>query len=204
MALAGTLVGIEVRAAAADMLAAQLARIRASSSDTGIQDLRDLGPQIRRARGDTELDDRKNKDGVLIQGARLSDPVAAMLARGTIERSHAQAAEKLRQDVEVGAGSLASSSMDRLSFGSRGSARWPSDEVLDALARVRAVIRDLEPEHLEVCEHVVLRRRPIAEFALAMRRRRQSVSILVTDALAALALHYGLQGRDFKGGVHDD
>jgi len=194
LSLAGTLVGVERAAADAEQRAAQLARIRASKSDKGVVNLQDMGPAIRFEHGSTEPDERVDADKLAITGARATDPIATMLARKHIDRDQWQAANKLRDDVEMSAGRFTASAFDRVSSGSR-SARWPTDNTIDALARVRAVIRDLAPELLEVCEAVILRRQPICRFATMIGRRRQAASALVGEALDALALHYGLARR---------
>src|SRR5262249_42414536 len=120
----------------------QLARAARVGKDFGIENLRDLGPALRLARGEVEREFRPDPDyvtrPVLVRGARVRDGLRNMLAKGEITGEAWKAAERFRDDVALaydGRSGGPNLSGVRASFTAARS--LPAESQLDAMARVR-------------------------------------------------------------------
>lgn len=119
-----------------------------------------------------------------VQGFRRADPILALHRRSPNEftRQHVQAAERLRDDHEIGQGV-------NLGLGS-GGGLGPADAQLDAMARYRAAVQALGPRLWAIVDPVVIHWQTVAWWAEKFGRSEHKAAGYLIAALDALHDHY--------------
>ncbi len=155
---------------------------------------RDLGPEVRLARGDvvkeTRIDPAIAGRIVEIRAGRVRDTIHTLMMRNYITARAFAAVEAFRDDVAIAQGArVATSSYSSVS--STTPSRWPPERQLDALIRVRQTLQALPDRARRTAQAVIVHGYSLDRYARETRIRRQAAQQALQDALQVIETRYG-------------
>ena len=161
----GLLVARETRARDEAARFAELARVGRIGRDTGYQDRRDFGPGLRLERGEVIRDEIKLGRHSTVRGGRVRDSLLDMRIAERISATQFAAVECFRDDLALATGYSPARAEVAIGVSKPFHANFPTDDQIDALARVTRAWDAFTDEQKPVAEAVIVSGLSLRQFA---------------------------------------